>query len=362
VATEQRLVTTYLGPDLLERAQSWGLIFVTLGAGIFLACLGAWLFLKSDTKEIVKVEVPPAQIVKVEVPTSAPAAQPAPPPPAPQPDMSQYVKRSDLPAKTSTGEPIQREVTVFSKVEHPPGTVLTGWTFKDGAAGSPPIHQYCYYMDGQPTNDNPKTGVVYIATNGTVLESADKSAVPDYPQALTKCQWFDGSSTQGAIDAPRVNRVTTVPYNQQILYPPDTTSLDRIKSFVANWSDPTTPLATIDSYYADSVFYFGKQSTHEEVVTDIARNAGRWPIRRYTIYNNQIETKCFPAGEMGKYTTVTTEYTVCDVTATIEWHVANEQRKVGGLTQAFYELAVNKNTGQTEIHAQTEKVTNRHPD
>jgi hypothetical protein len=158
----------------LERAQSWGLIFVTLGVGIFLACLGAWLFLKPGTKEIVKVEVPPAQVVKVEVPT--PIAQPTPPPA--QPDMSQYIKRSELPEKTSTGESIQREVTVFSKVEHPPGTVLTGWTFKDGAAGNAPIHQYCYYMDGQPTNDNPKTGVIYIATNGTVLESADKSASP----------------------------------------------------------------------------------------------------------------------------------------------------------------------------------------
>jgi hypothetical protein len=98
-------------------------------------------------------------------------------------------------------------------------------------------------------------------------------------------------------------------------------------------------------------------------VADIARNAGRWPVRRYNIYNNQIEAKCFGPGETGKYTTVTAlEYTVCDITATIEWHVANEQRKVGGLTQAIYELAVSQNTGQTEIHAQTEHVIDRHPE
>jgi hypothetical protein len=185
--TEQRLVATYLEPDLLERCQSWGLLSVALGAGIFLGCLGAWLFIKPNTKETVRIEVPPAQVVKVEVPT--PVAQPAPPSP---PSVDQYVPR-DGPTKTSTGNPIQREVTVFSTVDHPPGSVVTGWVLKDGAAGNMPIRQYCYYTTEPPTIENPKDTTIYLGQDGTAFATTDQSLVPNYAQAVNECQWFPGT-------------------------------------------------------------------------------------------------------------------------------------------------------------------------
>jgi hypothetical protein len=40
----------------------------------------------------------------------------------------------------------------------------------------------------------------------------------------------------------------------------------------------------------------------------------------------------------------------------------NAQRKVGELTQAFYELQIKPSDGSSTIFAQTENVSNRHPD
>jgi hypothetical protein len=347
--TEQRLVTTYLGPDLLERCESWGLLSVALGVAVFLSCLGVWLFLKPEPpKEIVKVETPPAQVVRVEVPTPAPA-----PPPV---DINKYIPKGE-PPKTSAGEPIKRDVTVFSSVEHDGGQIVTGWRFKDGAAGSPPLGQYCYYATAATIAGQAQTRVD-IADDGIAIDAAQNN-VPNFASAVTKCQWYDGSPTK-TITPLSANRVTTVPTatEPQPLIAPETVAVDYVKSFVDHWSDPATPLETIAAYYAESVFYFGKQTPHEAIVTDIAHNAGRWPYRRYSISNNQISAEC---GASGKYVTPKSDdFVVCDVIATLEWHVANEQRKAGGFTQTFYELSVQRVTGRSEIFAHTENVISRH--
>src|SRR5262249_20802045 len=46
--------------------------------------------------------------------------------------------------KTSSGDPIKHEVTVFAHVTHDVGEVGTGWAFRDGGSSSP-YWQYCYY-------------------------------------------------------------------------------------------------------------------------------------------------------------------------------------------------------------------------
>jgi hypothetical protein len=361
VVTEQRLVTTYLAPDLLERAQSWGLIFVTLGVGIFLACLGAWLFLKPGTKEIVKVEMPPAQVVRVEVPTAAPA-----PPPI---DMSQYVRKDQLPTQTSTGEAIKRQVTLFASAAHANGEVVSGWIFKDGAAGSTPLNEYCYYGT-DPVNNSPTTRV-NLALNGTEIPF-DQSAVPDHEAALQKCQWFDRTATKRTSEAPSVNRITPTHVTSQDyapqttitpLIPAETTAANEVRNFVEQWSDPRVSIYAIGNHYGASVFYFGTQTNHEDIIADMQRNAQRWPYRRYAIYQDQLTTTCNLPGVGGKYAaSPTATGQICDVTAEIEWHVANGQRKVGGLTQAFYEIAVEPSTGTSAIYAQSENVINRHPE
>jgi hypothetical protein len=362
--SEQRLVATYLEPDLLERCQSWGLLSLALGAGIFLGCLGAWLFIKPNTKETVRIEVPPVQVVKVEVPT--PVVQPT--APAPTPDLSGYVRKDQLPQKTQTGEAIKREVTAFSNINHPPGAVVTGWNFKDGTEGALPFDQYCYYRTN--TTENQESTTIYLAQNGVSLSSTDQSRVPNYAQALSECQWFDRSPTRVIqAEPPTINPVTTIPTSPTYtpvdalaLISPETTARNSVRDFLEQWSNPKITTTLIATHYAASVFYFGKQTTQADIATDIEHNAERWRYRRYTISNNQITPTCQTPGVSGKYITLPSDYVVCDVDAMIEWHVANGQRKVGGLTQAFYEIGVRPADGSTAIYAQTENVINRHPD
>ena len=81
---------------------------------------------------------------------------------------------------------IRREVTVFSNVEHGPGTVVTGWNYRDGSGGVP-IQQFCYYT--APNVDH-STKRVDIASNGVRSFDVDAELVPDLEEALGKCQWW----------------------------------------------------------------------------------------------------------------------------------------------------------------------------
>ena len=89
-------------------------------------------------------------------------------------------------AKTTSGDVIRREVTVFWSVKHDPGNVTTGWNYKDGSGGVP-VRQYCYYDflngDGSATK-------VDIASDGSRLLQISASLVPDLEGALAKCQWW----------------------------------------------------------------------------------------------------------------------------------------------------------------------------
>ncbi len=89
-------------------------------------------------------------------------------------------------AKTTTGEVIRREVTVFSTVEHGPGHVTTGWRYRDGT-GSVPLGQNCYYS--APNNDSSSTRIE-IAVDGARLPTISASLVPELEGALAKCQWW----------------------------------------------------------------------------------------------------------------------------------------------------------------------------
>jgi hypothetical protein len=84
-----------------------------------------------------------------------------------------------------TGEVIRRQVTVFSNVRHGPGTVTTGWIYRDGG-GRVPFSQYCYY--DAPNIDNSRTRVD-IASNRIPLP-VSAGLVPELGEALSKCQWW----------------------------------------------------------------------------------------------------------------------------------------------------------------------------
>lgn len=90
--------------------------------------------------------------------------------------------RSQNPPKTKEGEAIKREVTVFANVEHGQGVVQSGWTYSDGAGGysNKPTYQFCQYMYDEH--------VIRIATD-RVPDNRQQRKVPDFQQALAKCQW-----------------------------------------------------------------------------------------------------------------------------------------------------------------------------
>jgi hypothetical protein len=90
-------------------------------------------------------------------------------------------------SKTAAGEIIRREVTVFSTVEHGPGTVVTGWNYRDGSGGVP-THQFCYYTAPDVDHSSKR---VDIASNRARLPNLDPGMVPNLEEALVKCQWWD---------------------------------------------------------------------------------------------------------------------------------------------------------------------------
>ena len=95
---------------------------------------------------------------------------------------------ADADAKTNGGDVIKREVTVFSTVKHGPGTVVTGWNYRDGRGGTP-VQQYCYYAASNLDHSSKR---VDIASNGVRLLNTDAGLVPDLEEALGKCQWWQG--------------------------------------------------------------------------------------------------------------------------------------------------------------------------
>jgi hypothetical protein len=60
---------------------------------------------------------------------------------------------------------ITKEVTVFYKIEHEKGMVVTGWKYPDGAAKQP-SHQYCYWSSGKLGGTSAEA-TIHIAVNGT---------------------------------------------------------------------------------------------------------------------------------------------------------------------------------------------------
>jgi hypothetical protein len=89
-------------------------------------------------------------------------------------------------AKTAGSNVISREVTVFSNVNHGPGLVVTGWSYRDGS-GRKPVRQYCYYTTPKPDGSSTK---VDIASDGVRTPNIGAALVPDLEGALAKCQWW----------------------------------------------------------------------------------------------------------------------------------------------------------------------------
>lgn len=87
-------------------------------------------------------------------------------------------------AKTSDGDAIKREVTVFNTVKYGDGSVMTGWNYANGA-GKAPTSQFCYFIREKGDGSSEK---IDFAFNRQPL-NAMRSKVPNFNLALTKCVW-----------------------------------------------------------------------------------------------------------------------------------------------------------------------------
>ncbi len=90
--------------------------------------------------------------------------------------------------RTVTGDVIKREVTVFSRVKHEAGTVVTRWVYKDGASDGFPKSQSCYY---NAVNFDRSSTIIELAEDGKRV--LNTGPVPRVDEALSKCQWWSAS-------------------------------------------------------------------------------------------------------------------------------------------------------------------------
>jgi hypothetical protein len=91
--------------------------------------------------------------------------------------------------RTSTGNVISREVTVFNSIKLDEGFVMTGWKYKDGAA-TEPYDQFCYYT--VQAGDSGVDFKIDLFTGGKRIFNDAVSKVPNYEEAFGKCQWYGG--------------------------------------------------------------------------------------------------------------------------------------------------------------------------
>jgi hypothetical protein len=187
---EQRLDATYLRSGPFERAAAVGIVAVAIGTGILLAAWGISLLWRYTPPEIaVRVANPEVRVTQSEplkLKQDGPLILAKPEPFKIEQLSLPFTTGGDGDAKTPAGDVIKREVTVFSNVTHGPGTVVTGWNYRDGAGGVP-VRQYCYY--DAPNFDHSKTRVD-LAFNRVPAPHASALLVPDLEKALTKCQWW----------------------------------------------------------------------------------------------------------------------------------------------------------------------------
>jgi hypothetical protein len=193
---EQRLDATYLRPALTERAAALGIGAVGIGTGIFLAAWGI-SFLWNYTPPEIRLANPQVTVTQ---PTPFKIEQDKPfkveqdKPFKVGQDRSFKVEQDkpfiappELPnSDRKEANAIKREVTVFSNVKHGAGTVVTGWSYRDGSGGVP-IRQYCYYTTPNVDHSSKR---VDIASNRVRSSNIDAGVVPDLEGALAKCQWW----------------------------------------------------------------------------------------------------------------------------------------------------------------------------
>jgi len=101
---------------------------------------------------------------------------------------------------------------------------------------------------------------------------------------------------------------------------------DYVKLLISSNSDGRTALSVANDAYANYVDYFGKTTTHREVLADKKRYYDRWPIRTSQVRDYTVEVFC--------------ENNKCAVTGEYDWFVSSPKRnkKAAGTASFYYVL------------------------
>jgi hypothetical protein len=201
---EQRLDPAYLRCGPIERAAATAFVSVGIGVGVLLAAWGISLVWRYTPPEIAMRVANPELHVTQDAPFVVKQDKPfllSPPKPFKiEPgEVAVKVEQSQQPhikselakdSHTGTGDVIMRQVTVFSKVRHGPGIVVTGWNYKNGSGGVP-VSQFCYYT---ALNADQSSKRVDIANDRVRQTDPSTGLVPELEGALSKCQWWTGDA------------------------------------------------------------------------------------------------------------------------------------------------------------------------
>jgi hypothetical protein len=124
-------------------------------------------------------------------------------------------------------------------------------------------------------------------------------------------------------------------------------ALQFIERYHAAWSLPTgRALAFMGSAYADSVTFYGKAMSRDDVLKDKTAFAERWPQRAYSVKHGSQYVRCL---------------NVCSATATVEWFALSPKRGKASSGVAQFTLVWNPATGKIESENSEVIQTDRAP-
>lgn len=117
-------------------------------------------------------------------------------------------------------------------------------------------------------------------------------------------------------------------------------ALKFVEKYHEAWSWPNNQaLAFMEAVYADSVVFYGKTVTRDDVLQEKTVFAERWPKRAYSVKHGSEQVLCS---------------STCAVSAIVEWYAHSPKRAKSSSGAAEFTLTWNPNTGK--IESETGKV------
>lgn len=188
---EQQIDDRFLRPTPMARACAIAVTAIGLGCGILFAAWGAsFLFRPNLSIPEIRIANPEVRIASdSRVRISEDSALSLSSPSAARTTFTANPLAS-LPARLSGDAPkdesVLREATIFSSVKHTSGMVVTGWRYAS-SADQVPHTQYCYFSSRK---DDGTRLIVDLATGRSNPLNANSALMPEFDEALAKCQWW----------------------------------------------------------------------------------------------------------------------------------------------------------------------------